>query len=203
MKVSSWLILAKAVILQTKSTLVSAKGLTHAFSSLNIWWETTRILVPSLNMQTFLSSTLALKKSAASSKQNAKRFSSTSLFRNSMQTSVSATLALISQLSTCFWWWIVSWLKLSMLKSSGLKPIPMRLLVSTNSTTYCRSGLSIKLICPMRTSHRSISIGLRNLTSSRKRPTAFFEGIDSWLLSSMATYSSKRFLSKFSLSKTV
>lgn len=147
-------------------------------------------------MQTFLSSTLALKKSAASSKLSAKRFSSTSLFRNSMQTSVSATSALISQPSTCFWWWIVSWLKHSMLKSSGPRPIPMRLLVLTNSTTYCRSGLSIKLICPMRTSHRSISIGLRNLTSSRKRPTAFYERIDSWLLNSITTYSSKRFFLK-------
>ena len=153
-------------------------------------------------MQTFLSSTLALKKSAASSKLSAKRFSSTSLFRNSMQTSVSATSALISQLSTCFWW-IVSLLKLSMLKSSGLKPIPMRLLVLTNSTTYCRSGLSIKLICPMRTSHRSISIGLRNLTSSRKRPTAFFEGINLWLLSRWQPIAQYAFFSKFSLSKTV
>ena len=154
-------------------------------------------------MQTCLSSTLALKKSAASSKLSAKRFSSTSLFRNSMQTSVSATSALISQLSTCFWWWIVSLLKLSMLKSSGLKPIPMRLLVLTNSTTYCRSGLSIKLICPMRTSHRSISIGLRNLTSSRKRPTAFFEGINLWLLSRWQPIAQYAFFSKFSLSKTV
>jgi hypothetical protein len=94
-------------------------------------------------------------------------------------------------------------LKLSMLKSSGLKPIPMRLLVLTNSTTYCRSGLSIKLICPMRTSHRSISIGLRNLTSSRKRPTAFFEGINLWLLSRWQPIAQYAFFSKFSLSKTV
>jgi len=202
-KVSSFIILAKAVILQTKSTQVSARGSTHAFSSLNTWWETIRFLVPSLNMQTFLSSTLALKKSAAFSNLSAKRFSSTSLFRNSMQTSVSATSALISQLSTCFWWWIVSWLKLSMLKSSGLKPIPMRLLVLTNSTTYCRSGLSIKLICPTRTSHRSTSIGLRNLTSSRKRPTAFYEKLIHDSSARWQPIAQYAFFSKFSLSKTV